>query len=636
MSNSPTDFLDYLVRLQVISPAQRSELARLHAEKGGSLRELILRSEYASGTRLYQAIAHYHGLPFIDLCMLTVHPAVVELVPESVARENIVFPLVQAGATLFVAVSDPLDLNLLQKLRFILNKDVQRILAPREQIIEAINRHYGQTETESVDSMLGEFTDTQIDFTELGDSVFELTLDADDARMAPDSDSEKESFVTDFDVPALEEESSSEAVALEDQDTDLKSSDFDLALSEDDMPSADESEIEAEVECEIEAEEEEVPAPRPAKPRKTERQATVRHYHRMNPEKTFPLLVIISKKKILEVVQRGVRQKTSQRFQVAEGSVVEVEPVLPGCTCYPPREQLRIGSGEATAKFWVVPHVLGEVMQARVVVRQDGDVLAEVPLEIRVVKQTLTLLMAALTCLLPLAATMLQHFGIDLRSRLEDGLYSRLAGLLLGSISPDLLGLLLLGTTVGLYLWLRPRKRDVFWDITAVGPEEHAELARRAFAAGEDGKGRELLRDALTEHPQSQAAWLLAADRLYQRRDFQNALTLYRKALAMGRAPAAAYMRASLAAGQLDRNAQALAILKEAVGRLPRAEISGAMWYNMGCFAARLGLQEKAVAYLGRAVDAGYTKLDKFRTDPDLAPLRRRGDFNTLVACIDS
>src|SRR5207244_2522962 len=47
-----------------------------------------------------------------------------------------------------------------------LHKDNVPRLAPREQIVEAINRHYGQTETESVDSMLQEFTDTQIDFSE--------------------------------------------------------------------------------------------------------------------------------------------------------------------------------------------------------------------------------------------------------------------------------------------------------------------------------------------------------------------------------------------------------------------------------------------------------------------------------------
>ncbi|MCR4410985.1 MAG: ATPase, T2SS/T4P/T4SS family, partial [Thermoguttaceae bacterium] len=39
-------------------------------------------------------------------------------------------------------------------------------LAPRDRILEAINRHYGQTIQESTDSMLQEFTDTAIDFTE--------------------------------------------------------------------------------------------------------------------------------------------------------------------------------------------------------------------------------------------------------------------------------------------------------------------------------------------------------------------------------------------------------------------------------------------------------------------------------------
>jgi type IV pilus assembly protein PilB len=43
---------------------------------------------------------------------------------------------------------------------------VEVALAPREVIVDAINRHYGLTEGESADSMLQEFTDTAIDFTE--------------------------------------------------------------------------------------------------------------------------------------------------------------------------------------------------------------------------------------------------------------------------------------------------------------------------------------------------------------------------------------------------------------------------------------------------------------------------------------
>ena len=63
-------------------------------------------------------------------------------------------------------VSDPLDLDTFEKLRFILNRKVEIALAPRENILEAINRHYGQIEGQSADSMLQEFTDTAIDFTE--------------------------------------------------------------------------------------------------------------------------------------------------------------------------------------------------------------------------------------------------------------------------------------------------------------------------------------------------------------------------------------------------------------------------------------------------------------------------------------
>jgi type IV pilus assembly protein PilB len=112
------------------------------------------------------AIAEFNGLQFLDLTDVTIPPAVVEMVPESVARENIILPYSLDDNMLKVIMSDPSDFEKLQKLQFILNKDIQPVLAAREQIIEAINRHYGQSETESVDSMLAEFTDTAIDFTE--------------------------------------------------------------------------------------------------------------------------------------------------------------------------------------------------------------------------------------------------------------------------------------------------------------------------------------------------------------------------------------------------------------------------------------------------------------------------------------
>jgi type IV pilus assembly protein PilB len=166
MAKSRGDFTEILVRRQILSPDQLEEAKGLERQAGMKLGDAIVKLGYATNDQVMSAVAEFHGLQFVDLTEVTIPPAVIELVPESVARENIVLPMSQDNGTLRVIMSDPSDFDKMQKLQFILNKDIQPVLAPREQIVEAINRHYGQSETESVDSMLSEFTDTAIDFTE--------------------------------------------------------------------------------------------------------------------------------------------------------------------------------------------------------------------------------------------------------------------------------------------------------------------------------------------------------------------------------------------------------------------------------------------------------------------------------------
>ncbi|MBM4068857.1 MAG: type II/IV secretion system protein [Planctomycetes bacterium] len=166
MAKGRGDFTDILVKKQILGPDQLSEAKNLQAATGAKLQDAIVKLGYATHEDVMSAVAEFHGMQFVDLTNVTIPASVVELVPESVARENVVLPLSQEAGALKIIISDPSDFDTLQKLQFILNKDITPVLAPREQIVEAINRHYGQTETESVDSMLQEFTDTQIDFTE--------------------------------------------------------------------------------------------------------------------------------------------------------------------------------------------------------------------------------------------------------------------------------------------------------------------------------------------------------------------------------------------------------------------------------------------------------------------------------------
>jgi type IV pilus assembly protein PilB len=158
------DWTEILIRRGVIGPDQLKEAQR----SGGAVEESLIKLGYAEADDIMKAKAEQHGLPFIELREIEIPTSVIELVPESLARENIVMPLAQGNGTIKVIMHDPLGFETIEKLRFVLNREIEVALAPKEAIVEAINKYYGGvgSETESVDSMLQEFTDTAIDFAE--------------------------------------------------------------------------------------------------------------------------------------------------------------------------------------------------------------------------------------------------------------------------------------------------------------------------------------------------------------------------------------------------------------------------------------------------------------------------------------
>ncbi|MEI8227552.1 MAG: ATPase, T2SS/T4P/T4SS family, partial [Planctomycetota bacterium] len=162
----PDAFSNILISEGIVSAEQLAEALQLARSSGKKLHDEVVRLGYAPGDKVMKALAKAFRIKLVDLSTLEVDPSVVTLLPESVARENTIFPIAEEGSSLRVATCDPSDIDTQEKLRFILNREVELALAPREQIVEAINRYYGTSDGESADSMLQEFTDTAIDFTE--------------------------------------------------------------------------------------------------------------------------------------------------------------------------------------------------------------------------------------------------------------------------------------------------------------------------------------------------------------------------------------------------------------------------------------------------------------------------------------
>ncbi|MEZ6103195.1 MAG: GspE/PulE family protein [Pirellulaceae bacterium] len=167
------DFTEILIRRKIVSREQLAEAQKMAKDTRSSVGDCLIRLGYATGEEVIRAQAEQHGHEYIDPLEYNIPPSVIELVPESVARENVLLPYAEDDdGRLTIICSDANDFETFDKLRFILNRRIEVALAPRENILEAINKYYGQHEGESVDSMLQEFTDTAIDFTETeGESV---------------------------------------------------------------------------------------------------------------------------------------------------------------------------------------------------------------------------------------------------------------------------------------------------------------------------------------------------------------------------------------------------------------------------------------------------------------------------------
>src|SRR5436190_19338549 len=100
MAKAPRDFTDILVRNGTLSADQLEEAHRLATSTRIKVHEAIAKLNYANADELMKAMAEHHGLSFINLTETQIPQSVVEMVPESVARENRVMPVSAEGNVL--------------------------------------------------------------------------------------------------------------------------------------------------------------------------------------------------------------------------------------------------------------------------------------------------------------------------------------------------------------------------------------------------------------------------------------------------------------------------------------------------------------------------------------------------------
>jgi len=99
------------------------------------------------------------GLPYVNLATYEVDLNLTKLVPYHIANNYKIFPLKQeTDGSILVALSDPMNINVLDELRLVLDTQVSGAIAKEEDIAEAINMFYGLGD-DNLDAMVDKLHD---------------------------------------------------------------------------------------------------------------------------------------------------------------------------------------------------------------------------------------------------------------------------------------------------------------------------------------------------------------------------------------------------------------------------------------------------------------------------------------------
>jgi len=143
MSEEKKSFGDHLVRLGVISSDQLRKALQEQKRAGERLEQTLTRLKYTDENRVFQSLAEYSDLPFVDLDTYMIDEKVVNLIPEELARRHRLIPLFKIGSTLTVAMANPLNIHALDEIKSKTKTDVEIAISTEEKITRAIDQHYG-------------------------------------------------------------------------------------------------------------------------------------------------------------------------------------------------------------------------------------------------------------------------------------------------------------------------------------------------------------------------------------------------------------------------------------------------------------------------------------------------------------
>lgn len=149
------------------------------------LGQVLLDSKLVDEETLTKAVAKQFNLKYVNVDTASISPEALKLVPEDLIKKHNIIPLSSDNGKLNLIISDPLDLEMMDALRFRLSGDIEyRLGSPSK--IQAYIQNSLEEEKQEEDDKLKHSIDATA--TELAEAGHELQIEALKAQAADDDD----------------------------------------------------------------------------------------------------------------------------------------------------------------------------------------------------------------------------------------------------------------------------------------------------------------------------------------------------------------------------------------------------------------------------------------------------------------
>lgn len=148
-----------LKEMEIITEGQIQEALAVQRKQGGSLGEILIQLGYITRDELLLALGAQMGMEVVNLDELGDIPVeVIGLVPATMAKAYNVVPYRKENGTVYVAMANPQDINVLDDLRYVMKCDVQAAVTSSEAISQALEKYYAHS-SESINQVLSKLGD---------------------------------------------------------------------------------------------------------------------------------------------------------------------------------------------------------------------------------------------------------------------------------------------------------------------------------------------------------------------------------------------------------------------------------------------------------------------------------------------